>query len=1195
MGLQEQLATALQNAHAAGDTQAAQQLAQALKQSMAQPQAAQQQSISAPPMPYSKEPPKQTDSALGYSVDQAQRLAGKGVEAFGDLVGSDTVKQYGTGVVAQQDKDIEEGGYKSSYDGSLRETYEKGGFSEAVGWIAEGLAENTASGGVAIAGGGLAFLTAPFSLGASAVIGGATLATSTAMATGESAFEQEEKTGDYDSKLAAGTGVIVGILDRFGASKVIPKPDLAKLSGQELVEKLIKAGKPNAAQAIGKRILKSTVGEGATETAQEAVIAGSAAVRGGEYTQDELIDRGLESFVLGGAMGGSTTTTIEAAKATGRGIQNVTGTAPEVVTPEVQAARSDFANRLQNIAVQNGMNLNNVGKMGSKGAVDAVDVAHKDIVKDITLAVSSINKDATFSLNEKPTDSAELAAKKANARNAISAAKNKVKGIVSAQDISALEELVGGTLEGQQLLNAVRESNELTALHKSGYVGGVSQYTDLLAPMGGGAGYDRSAINAERLLRPLLTGGAAAQTGGVSLIGQTAGFVAGRAIDAVTGRRSRVARYIKNNTGQGQGTTSVISTRSRAIDAYRRKEEERRQKKLAALVKQREARKEQLKRQAEKQAEEQRKQAINQQLWDSGARERQGYTGGSPQDVLLRATGMDIPNLVKTLAYIIRNNPLTSGSFVSAKSAMRSLKKGGEIKYLNELITFVKDNYEAAGATQPNQPEPRAFGEYQEGQRRSRAYEEGKRQNIAAANALIDAVQQDGSLDALTKGLILERLQEYANGTIGSDPVRAIQMDMESAVQKGADMQAVQKYMAPYLDRIMKQQPQQGTGQQQPPQPQPEPQPQPQPEPEPQPERKFTLDKIETDFGTVYAVSDGVNTLHTMRSEGMTGGFAWYQVDERGFQPETSGGIPNQPIGDTRGEAINALEKMISEMPFKKPQPDLDKITPIVSTVTPNFAVPDKDVSLQDLTKQLEDAKNDQRHIDHWGSAREDIAGQANLGGAFTPEAVALIAAVKAEIDAICDRFGVPRIRGMKSIKSNARTVARMGGGIMSFNPRYFNDWAALGNRSSLVGNRVQGGPTVDYDPNVTFADRPYNNFMYYGTGIDRVRQVMYHEIGHHIHQMAFPDKTSILVDSKGNSLAYLSDMEIEVWLENNKRDILNINTKDALPSRYAAYNEKEWWCENFSEYFMGHKERSVPQFISLIESILLKGDLSDA
>ena len=326
----------------------------------------------------------------------------------------------------------------------------------------------------------------------------------------------------------------------------------------------------------------------------------------------------------------------------------------------------------------------------------------------------------------------------------------------------------------------------------------------------------------------------------------------------------------------------------------------------------------------------------------------------------------------------------------------------------------------------------------------------------------------------------------------------------------------------------------------------------------------------------------------------MNGGWSWMEVDAKGFPPKGQGGIPPLPIGYTKDEAVAALkDKLQSMRENQEPQPDLDKTAPIVSTVTPDFAVPDKDVSLQDLTKQLEDAKNDQRHIDHWGRAREDEAGQANLGGAFTPEAVALIAAVKPEIDAICDRFGVPRIRGMKSIRSDASTVARMGGGIMSFNPRYFNDWAAGGSSYPVYG--FVGGSTVDYDPNVTFADRPYNNFMYYGTGIDRVRQVMYHEIGHHIHQMAFPDKTSILVDSKGNSMAYLSDTEIEVWLENNKRDFLNINKKDALPSRYAAYNEKEWWCENFSEYFMGHKERSVPQFISLIESILLKGDLSDA
>jgi hypothetical protein len=617
------------------------------------------------------------------------------------------------------------------------------------------------------------------------------------MGAGESAFEQEEKTGEYDSAVASGTGVIVGILDKFGAGKVIPKPDLAKLSGQELVEKLIKAGKPNAAQAIGKRIIKSTVAEGATETVQEAAIAGSAATQGGKYTKDELIDRGLEAFVLGGTMGGGVTTTVETAKATGRGIQNVTGTAPEVLTVEEQAARTDVANRVGRIADENSMNVKNVGKMGAKGAVDAVDNAHTEIVSDINLAVDGLNQTQGTSLGKRKTDTAEQAAKKETARLGIKNAKNKVKGIVTIDQIKAVEELVGGTTEGQQLINLMRESNELTALHKSGYVGGVSQFTDLLSPLGANTGYDRGAVATERLLRPLLTGGAAFQTGGASLALQTGAAVAGRAIDAVTGRRSRVAKFIKDNRGQGSAVNSIDSARARGLAAYRRKEEERRQARLKRLQAQRDRQREDARRAAEKRAEELRKEALNQQLWESGARERQGYTGGSPQDVLLRATGMDIPNLVKTLAYIIRNNANGTSAFIAAKSAMRSLKKGGEITYLNELITLVKDSYEAAGAIQPNPPEPRAFGEYQEGQRRSRAYEEGKRQNIAAANALIEAVKQDGSLDAVTKGLILERLQEYANGTIGSDPVRAIQTDMESAVQKGADMQAVQKYMGP--------------------------------------------------------------------------------------------------------------------------------------------------------------------------------------------------------------------------------------------------------------------------------------------------------------------------------------------------------------------------------------------------------------
>ena len=1212
MGLQEQLATALQNAHAAGDVDAARQLAQALKEQMSRQQQP-KQSLTTPPPPVYEKAPKKADGALSYSVDQAQRLAGKGAEAFGDLIGSDTIKQFGTDVVAQQDKDIEEGGYKPIYTGSLRDTYDKGGFSEAVGWIAEKSAENAASGGAAIAGTGLAALTAPFSLTASALIGGSTLVGSAALGAGESAFEQEEKTGEYDSAVASGTGVIVGILDKFGAGKVIPKPDLAKLSGQELVEKLIKAGKPNAAQAIGKRIIKSTVSEGATETVQEAAIAGSAATQGGKYTKDELIDRGLEAFVLGGTMGGGVTTTVETAKATGRGIQNVTGTAPEVLTVEEQAARTDVANRVGRIADENNMNVKNVGKMGAKGAVDAVDNAHTEIVSDINLAVDGLNQTEGTSLGRRKTDTAEQAAKKETARLGIKNAKNKVKGIVTIDQIKAVEELVGGTTEGQQLINLMRESNELTALHKSGYVGGVSQFTDLLSPLGANTGYDRGAVATERLLRPLLTGGAAFQTGGASLALQTGAAVTGRVIDAVTGRRSRVAKFIKDNRGQGSAVNSIDSARARGLAAYRRKEEERERKRQEMLKQRRLAEAERARAKAERDAKAKREKDMNIALYNDGTRQTEGYTPDSPQDILLKGTGMDLKNIEIVLNEIKKAFPIDDIRHMRAQAALKSLRQGGAIEGLSNIIRMVNNRFTSGQtkAVRVREPDDGAINRHVVNE----AIQRGIEANKAAAQALIDAVDADQSLDPVTKGIIKRKLTIFRDDDLGIDPLGRANQELQDALTKiqanNGNTDAANNYLGQYIQRIQTQQearkraeqpqpqpqPPQPQPQPQPQPPQPQPQPQPQPEPEPQPERKFTLDKIKTDFGTAYAVSDGVNTLYTMRSEGMTGGFAWYQVDERGFQPETSGGIPNQPIGDTRGEAINALEKMISEMPFDKPQPDLDKITPIVSTVTPNFAVPDKDASLQDLTDQLKEATDDQRNVDHWGRANRQMAGQANLGGAFTPEAVALIAAVKPEIDAICDRFGVPRIRGMKSIRSNASTVARMGGGIMSFNPRYFNDWAAGGNGDPVDG--FVGGSTVEYDPNVTFADRPYNNFMYYGTGIDRVRQVMYHEIGHHIHQMAFSNKTDAYgnpaVDANGNSVAFLNDTDIEVWLENNKRGFLNINKKDALPSRYAAYNEKEWWCENFSEYFMGHKERSVPQFISLIESILLKGDLSDA
>ena len=264
------------------------------------------------------------DSSFAYSIDQAQRLFGKGLEVIGSRTGIESLFNYGREVVAQQDKDIKEGNYQPQYTMGLREAYQQGGLSDAIGWVAEKTGENIATSGIALGGGLASALTAPFSVPAAALIGGATILGSGIVGTGEVAEEMEQKTGSYNDSLAIGAGTIIALLDRFGAGRVIPKDELLTITGKDLIKKLGEAGKIDAAREIGRRIGKSVAFEGGTEGLQEGVVVGSTALTGGEYTGEQVADRLLEGVVLGGTMGGGTTTAIEAFRQ-GPGIAGLIG------------------------------------------------------------------------------------------------------------------------------------------------------------------------------------------------------------------------------------------------------------------------------------------------------------------------------------------------------------------------------------------------------------------------------------------------------------------------------------------------------------------------------------------------------------------------------------------------------------------------------------------------------------------------------------------------------------------------------------------------------------------------------------------------------------------------------------------------------------------------------------------------------
>jgi hypothetical protein len=252
------------------------------------------------------------DSALGYSVDQAQMLGYKGTEAFGSALqglGLDTVgsalQGFGARGVAQQEEDIARGNYQAQYTGSLLEQDDIG---DAAGWLLEGMQANAASGGFALAGTAAAAVAGLVSAPAAMLLGGATLAGSFLMGTGESALEQEEKTGNYDSSVALGTGALIGFLDRFGAGRVFSPSELGKMSVKELYEKLAKKGYTEAAQEVAKEIGKKAVTEGVTEATQEAAIIGSAASQGGQYTAGEVGNRLVDAAALGTGFGGTAAT-----------------------------------------------------------------------------------------------------------------------------------------------------------------------------------------------------------------------------------------------------------------------------------------------------------------------------------------------------------------------------------------------------------------------------------------------------------------------------------------------------------------------------------------------------------------------------------------------------------------------------------------------------------------------------------------------------------------------------------------------------------------------------------------------------------------------------------------------------------------------------------------------------------------------
>ncbi len=521
------------------------------------------------------------------------------------------------------------------------------------------------------------------------------------------------------------------------------------------------------------RILNRTIREGVTEGTQSVVEqVGSTAETDAGLSVDPR--QAIGEGIIGGTSAGGVTVATEAATAP---IRIFTGGDN---TPSDPEAAADLAQRLQRIATANELNLSDIDKTSTKGAREAVDKAHVQLAEEL----KQISGDLRQRLRVNDTDELSVVIDKVLAAAGQREARNKTKNTVGREEFDAIDRLAGDTAEGQRMLRLMRQTNELTELHNSGYQGGLSKYTDQLMPFGTNIGYDRGAIATERLLRPLVSGGAALQTGGASLAGQAAIAGAGRAIDAVTGRRSNVRQFVKNNAGN-QGievdptATSLRDERRAELAAAEQQAAQDEQRREAARVRQRQ---------------------MHMDILNNNGE----YPEGSPQQIMSNELGLSPQQLIRALKSLVTDP--TYGP--AARSAIRSLQRGGRVQNVGLLIKRLQREM-SRGTPPANRDRPIISGqlqvyEAQEAQR-SAAVAQGIRDNQALNDQLQQALRDDNTVSEADRAVGLSALEKLRRD-LSSSPVQTARAIMDDALNRMSDPLVVNKYIAPYVDRVTMQQ-----------------------------------------------------------------------------------------------------------------------------------------------------------------------------------------------------------------------------------------------------------------------------------------------------------------------------------------------------------------------------------------------------
>ena len=526
--------------------------------------------------------------------------------------------------------------------------------------------------------------------------------------------------------------------------------------------------------------------------------------------------------ILGATSSGTVSTAISTVSKTGEVIFKPR----QELDPEVDQAAGDVARMIKEISEDSKYNLKDIDPTSQKGANETLGAVRSKIKAEVVAAAGEINRQIIKDLDPLTVQ---------RFKQIVSTSNLKVGGSVTPADIQFIKDLAGTTQYGQQMVNGLYKSNVLTELNAAGLKGGFSNFTDVFNPLNNmGKGY-----NPARDIGGMLNLGAVAGTGGASLATQIPLVIGGRAIDAVTGRRSKVNRFVKKNAKKS-GLATAVGTQlpqnqadierenkaqvkanqvqynaeqdNKKFDQARsrmRYNAELQNKKFDKsksedAVRKAEA-KAKLDRENAKQVADAKEKALTARLNVLVNSERGAYTSDSPQGFIMQQTGLDYDGVELALSRLqdrYPNNPDVT-EMISRYNQMfdSGYKETG--KTLTPLKNMLVNTIE-------NDPQLKKLKKKLAKSKKKKAeidprVQKGIDENRKILSELKASMEADMSISNRDKAVLDKAFKELSK-TLGTNPVTMAKMIIKDAKADMDQPAKTNKYLEPYLDRVKIQQ-----------------------------------------------------------------------------------------------------------------------------------------------------------------------------------------------------------------------------------------------------------------------------------------------------------------------------------------------------------------------------------------------------